>query len=105
MSNPAKQKGDRFERSVVHLLGAEGISASRTLLPAQAGRQNPGDLIIQQKYRAECKARKSAGGFKLIDSWMGENDFLICKRDYKSPLVCMRWDTFIDLLKRSMTVE
>lgn len=96
--HPSKRKGDRVEREVVNALKAEGFEAQRTLLPAQAGRQNPGDLVVEGM-RAEVKARGNGCGFSTLRKWLGENDILFLKQDRASPFVAMTWDTFVWLMK------
>ncbi len=107
MVNKAKLKGDNFERAVKNLLEAEGIRCTRTLLPAQAGKQDPGDLLIEGTFRAECKCRKAAkaDGLITISKWLGDKDFLIAKRNYNPPIVVVTWQNFINLLKDHKIIQ
>ena len=96
--HPSKRKGDRFEREIVNALKAEGFEAQRTLLPAQSGRQDPGDLLIEGM-NAECKVSGRAEGFKTMNKWLENRDILFVKQSYKKPMVSMTWETFIWLMK------
>lgn len=56
MSNPAKQKGTRFESEVVQYLREQGIGAYR---PAQAGFKDTGDVHGLDGITLQCKAYRN----------------------------------------------
>ena len=94
MSNPSKEKGDRFEREIVHLCEERFLRAHRNRM----SRAMPGeswDLEIAGR-RVECKKRHA--GFKKISQWMTGNDGVILGVDYEKPLVVVRLEDWLKLL-------
>ena len=63
MGRRSTSKGTRIEREMVNMLRAAGIEAERVPLSGVAGGMFSGDLIIDRKFRAEVKARRTGGGF------------------------------------------
>lgn len=93
-----RKKGDRVERELVRLHEEHDIQAERVPLSGAAGGSFAGDLIIAGKYRAEVKARKSGGGFAMIERWLGGHNLLFLRRDRRSPLVVMDFDMYTKLM-------
>ena len=102
---PSRNKGARVEREFVVKLRASGINAKRVPLSG-AAEGFKGDIIIETpcaQYRVEVKARKDGAGFRTLESWLDENDFLFLKRNNGDPLVTMSWDAFTSLIEESRT--
>ena len=94
MPNKSKQKGDRFERTVLIIAEEMGLKGYRNRM----SRAMPGeswDLCIAGK-RLECKKRKA--GFKKISEWIEGNDGVIIGADREKPLVVIRLEDFLKLL-------
>jgi len=101
----SKRKGYYNERKVVDLLNKDGIPAERVPLSGALGRVNGLDLrgdIDVIGFKAEVKARANGSGFTTLEKWMGENDFLVLRRDRQMPFVAMNWETYIKLMKAYM---
>ena len=84
----SRQKGDRFEWSLVRLLQAAGFGAERVPLSGSAGGSYLGDLtvpLLGRDLRVEAKAR--ADGFRELYSWLVDRDLLVVKADRREPLV------------------
>ena len=94
----SRNKGARVEREIVALNQALGVEAERVPLSGAAGGSYTGDVIVDQRYRAEVKARKDGNGFALIERWLEGNDMLIVKSDRKEPFVVLPWYTYGQLL-------
>jgi len=94
----SRNKGYRIERELVLKHKEAGIPCKRVPLSgAQEG--YPGDLMVEDKYLAEVKARASGSGFKTLERWLGENDLLFLRRDRADPLVVMPWEMYLRLLQ------
>ena len=94
MPNRSKEKGDRFERSILIEAESMGLKGYRNRM----SRAQPGeswDLSIAGR-RLECKKRKA--GFKKISDWIEGNDGLILGADRGKPLVVIRLDDWLKLL-------
>jgi|APSaa5957512493_1039668.scaffolds.fasta_scaffold353683_1 hypothetical protein len=104
MTNPAKRKGDRIEREIVHLHQAMGVPAQRVPLSGAAGGRFSGDVWIED-LKAEVKARAGGSGFKTLERWLGKNDLLFLRRDRKPPLVVLPWNTYERLMKHEPLAE
>jgi len=98
--NSAKQKGYRLERKIVELHKAAGIAAERMPLSGAAGGQFTGDIVIDNEWRGEIKARKNGDGFKVLEKWLGNQDLLFLRRDRQEPLIVMPWSTYVHMLRR-----
>ena len=99
MANRARQKGDRIEREIVHLHEKMGVPAQRVPLSGAAGGHFSGDVWIGDM-KAEIKARANGEGFITLEKWLGENDMLFLRRDRKTPLVVLPWNTYAELIKK-----
>ena len=94
----SRDKGNRFERSIVNALRAHDIDAKRVPLSGATDFAK-GDILAPIKgkdWRFELKAR--ADGFKSLYGWLTGNDALIVKADYQEALVIMPLSTFIGLV-------
>tara|TARA_R100000808_G_scaffold6071_1_gene18200 strand:- start:13942 stop:14310 length:369 start_codon:yes stop_codon:yes gene_type:complete len=100
----SRDKGARREREFVHRLHKAGIPAERVPLSGAVGGQFSGDIRFGDGYLAECKARKDGSGFKTVEGWLGDNDFLFLQRDRQEPFVCMSWERFTHLVKEAKRV-
>ena len=49
-------------------------------------------------WKVEVKARANGEGFKKLEEWLGDNEFLVLRKDRSEPMVCMSWKTFKRLL-------
>ena len=94
MPNPSKRKGSRIERELVLLHRQAGIEAERVPLSGALGGKHYGDLVVDETYRAEVKARSGGEGFKTLERWLGRCDLLFLRKDRADPLVVMPWATY-----------
>ena len=99
----AKRKGTRVENKVKDLHLAAEVACRRQPDSGAFGtitktRELQGDLFIQGKYLGEVKARKNGEGFKVLDGWLGDNDFLFLAKNNKEVGVYMRFDRYINLM-------
>lgn len=104
MGNPSRQKGDRFERSIVASLNSIHLDAQRVPLSGSAGGHYGGDLTFrwfEERAKSEAKVRGGADGFKTLYEWINGNDILFVKADRKEPLVVLRLGDFLDLMRRT----
>ena len=87
----SRQKGNRAERAIVHLLQNAGFAAERVPLSGAARGRFGGDIsvpLLGRDLRVEVKAR--ANGFRRLYDWLGDHDFLIVKADRLEPIVVLR---------------
>ena len=99
--NRSKRKGDRYEREVKKKLEALGVEVVRVQLPAQAGRQFSGDLILKgdEDMVAEVKFRDEA--FKRLYEWLKGKDILFIKAKRKEWLAVIPesyWKKFFSFI-------
>lgn len=103
MPNRQKQKGSRFELAIVKMLSSIGLAANKVPLSGGAGGAFSDDITLKwfddDEARFEAKAR--ANGFKELYKWLGECSGLFLKADRKPPLVVLRMEDFMDLMKRA----
>jgi len=105
MGRSSKRKGSRYERRIVNDHQDEEIVCMRVPHSgAMAG--YPGDVIIEDTWQGEVKARKEARGFKKVRDWLAGNDFLFLQEIAKvgqgaSPkaLVVMGWQKYVEMLQ------
>ena len=93
-----RQKGNRLERAIVHLLQEHGFAAERIPLSGSAGGSFAGDVTIPLlgvDRTAEVKARKH--GFQQLYQWLGENDLLIVKQDRAEPIVIIKLTLAVEI--------
>jgi len=96
----SRDKGCRFERSVVAVLQAAGLGGERIPLSGAAGGSFCGDITVPVNgidRRLECKVRRS--GFAQLYNWLPGNFALVIARDRSEPLVVMRLADFAALAK------
>ena len=103
----SRDKGNRSERELVERHKALGVHAERYPLSGASRFRGSGhdiDLYIfgrdEAPAVAECKARKSGGGFTTLERWLGDFDLLVLRRDRADPLVLLPWRTWARLLDR-----
>lgn len=99
-----RAKGTRVENRLKDMLVDAGIKCRRQPESGAFGTQTgqadlTGDLYIKGQYRAEVKARKNGEGFKVLENWIGDHDYLFLVRDRQSPMVVMPWDRFVALMQ------
>jgi hypothetical protein len=99
-----RRKGTTFEREVVDLLTAAGISARRVPLSGAIKTSSAFDhdvtaFIRGADRRVECKRR--ARSFSTIDALLGNNFALVCRDDRSRPLVVMALQDWAELVKES----
>lgn len=90
MANPAKRKGDGFEREIVDLMSVNGMKTRRVPLSGALD-EFPGDVEFfwhGEWVKGECKRRTS--GFRTLYRWLGSNRFLFFRDDHCEALVLMR---------------
>ncbi len=95
----SKQKGYRVEREIVLLHKDLRVECDRMPLSGALGGDLSGDLHIEKTFKAEVKARKDGGGFKTLESWLGDNDMLFLRKNNKKPMVAMTWDMYVELIQ------
>ncbi|MHB1328629.1 MAG: hypothetical protein ACYC2K_10555 [Gemmatimonadales bacterium] len=104
MGAMSRRKGGRVEREIVNTLKAAGIPAERVPLSGAHGGSFAGDVVVAKRWRSEVKARKTGGGFKQLEKWLGANDMLILKRNNADPMVLLPWDLAKALLLAAIAV-
>ena len=93
-----RDKGRRTEQELVRTLKAAGIPAKRVPLSGSA-EGYPGDVVAEVNGRSlvlECKARRQ---FKTLESWLDGRDAVVLKPDRRAPLVLLRLDDLLALLR------
>ena len=96
----SRDKGNRFERHLVHLLQDAGFAAERVPLSGAARGRFGGDLsvpLLGVDRRVEVKAR--ANGFRKLYQWLGDHDFLIVRADRSEPLVIVPFSFAVEIAK------
>jgi Holliday junction resolvase len=86
----SRDKGNRTERAVVHLLQAAGFAAERIPLSGSAGGKFAGDVsvpLLGVDRTVEVKCRGT--GFAQLYKWLAGADILVVKRDRAEPLVVL----------------
>ena len=94
MPNPSKEKGDRFEREIVHKAEAIGLAAYRHFL-SRSPLNDAVDIVVAGN-QVQCK--KEAKGFKRIRAWMEGVDAVVVGSDNHPPLVILKLDDWLKLL-------
>jgi hypothetical protein len=101
MPNRSKQKGARFELEIVGLLQAGGLDAEKVPLSgAIKGGSFEGDidcLVRGVKRKLECKRRKR--GCTTYYGFMEGNYAVVMRDDRTPPLIMLRLDDFIELVR------
>jgi len=99
MAKFSRDKGARGERDIVARHLALGVHAERVPLSGACGGSFAGDVLIEGIGTVEVKCRAGGAGFQVIEGWLGDNAALFLKRDRKTPLVLLPWETWERLLK------
>jgi Holliday junction resolvase len=102
----SRDKGGRVERELVQKLRDAGFPDTFRVPLSGAAEGFKGDINIKICNRkidsetlvAEVKARKDGTGFKQLEDWKGDHDYLFLKRNNSDPMVAMDWDEFVRLL-------
>ena len=94
----SRQKGDRAEREVVHILQEAGIAAERIPLSGSAGGRFASDVLVpvfghDRRIEVKCKA----DGFALIYRWLVNRYGLVLRADRSEPLIVIRLRDFAEL--------
>ncbi len=94
--NYSRNKGRRLEQELVNLLKAKKVSAQRISM-IETGRCLKGDLLIQDRWKAEVKGGDQVPKFNYSAVKEGE-ELLFMKRDREKWLVCVDLDWFTENL-------
>ena len=94
MANRSKQKGDRFEREIVHQAEALGLKAYRHFL-SRSPLNDAVDIVVAGR-QVQCK--KEAKGFKRIYQWLEGVDAVVVGSDNKPSLTIIKTDDWLKLL-------
>src|SRR5260221_14587096 len=93
-----RRKGDRVEREIVEAHRAIGIHAERYPLSGASRFRGSGhDVDVYALGRdeaplvAEVKARKNGTGFAQLETWLGEHDPLLLRRNHADLLLVLPW--------------
>lgn len=106
MPNASRQKGDRFEREVVHALTAGEVECQRVPLSGAAKGRFGGDIqarVCGFWQKLECKIRQRA--WLDLYGWIEDNYALVIRRNPEpgkpvpETLVVLRLQDFITLSK------
>ena len=97
----ARDKGRRLENLIALQLTSSGIPAERVPLSGSLGGKYKDDVVIgtidNPIARIECKNRENLS--MLLWDWKEGCDYLVIKRNHKSPLFVLSVDQFIELYK------
>jgi hypothetical protein len=107
MSKMSRDKGARIEREIVNLHTVLGVRAERVPLSGASHYQGNGhdiDVYALGPDKAplvcEVKARQDGGGFKMIETWLGDYDALFLRSDRHPPFVVVPLRTWELLIYR-----
>jgi hypothetical protein len=102
-----RQKGNRIEREIVDRHLDLGIKAERYPLSGASrfrGSSHDVDVYVfgtdEAPLVAEVKARKNGAGFTQLETWLGEYDLLVLRRNHADPMIVLPWRTWAALLTR-----
>lgn len=108
MAKMQRDKGQRRERELVHKHLDIGIKSERVSDSGASGyRGFKHDIDVyafgedEAPLIGEVKARKNGAGFKVIDNWLGENDFLALKQDRQDWVMVVPWRVWEYLMFRT----
>lgn len=100
-----RAKGSRVEREMVKRHEALGVPTKRIDGKiGQFGADKSHDIDVYARGRdeaplcGEIKARKNGEGFTVLERWMGDNDFLLLKRNNTEPMVVVPWRVWAELI-------
>lgn len=107
LSRSQRDKGQRVEREIVAAHEEMGVHAERVPLSGASRYQGNGADVDIYPWGAggpplcgEVKARGNGEGFATLERWLGDNDVLFLKRNRRTPLVVLPWETYRRLLGR-----
>ncbi len=87
----AYRKGANFERQVKRTFKKAGYTVVRS-----AGSHTEADILVKELgLSVQCKALKRFAGYRLMES----ADALVVKADRKEPLILLRLERFLRILK------
>jgi hypothetical protein len=102
-----RQKGNRIEREIVDRHLDLGIKAERYPLSGASrfrGSSHDVDVYVfgtdEAPLVAEVKARKKGAGFTQLETWLGEYDLLVLRRNHPDPMIVLPWRTWAALPTR-----
>jgi hypothetical protein len=102
-----RQKGNRIEREIVDRYLDLGIKAERYLHSGASrfrGSSHDVDVYVfgtvEAPLVAEVKARKKGAGFTQLETWLGEYDLLVLRRNHADPMIVLPRRTWAALLTR-----
>ena len=100
MSNPSKQKGNRFERLIVRLCDIWDVKAKRAWGSngQSLGMHEEVDVLIGNDFRVQAKCRKKLARF-LVPS--EEVDAVVFKEDRGDTYILMRFEDWLAERKRN----
>jgi len=96
MGKSQRDKGARVERQILRMFTNAGFKGERVGFLPWMGHDRQGDLHIEGK-TYEIKARKKGEGFKMIETWLGDNYGLVLVANNKEPLIVLRITDFLNL--------
>ena len=94
MANPSKDKGNRFERQIVHLCTIWGIKALRAWGSngQSLGMHEEVDVLIEDDFRVQAKCRKRLPMFLKPSE---EVDCTVFKEDRGDIYIMMRFEDWL----------
>lgn len=94
MPNRSKEKGDRFEREILHQAEELGLKGFRNRMSRAYGNEQ-WDLSIAG---TQFEVKKRGNGFKQFYKWLNSGaDGLIIGADHEEPLVILRLKDYLKL--------
>ena len=105
MASRSKRRGTTAEYALRDLLRALGWKADRVYASGAhkaAGREFTGDVVARfpdLEIRGESKLRSGEGGWKTLERWLADVDFLALKRPREKPLFVLPYETLRRLLE------
>jgi len=110
MGKAEREKGNRVELKLVHLLRGLGLDAERVPMSGSAGGSFVGDIRILLPHPetaeqdgwllvVEAKSSRKGYGFGSIEKWIQDRDILVLKRDRQEPMVVLPWRIFAQIVQ------
>lgn len=105
MASRSKRRGTTAEYALRDLLRGLGWNADRVYASGAhkaAGREFTGDVVARfpdLELRGESKLRSGEGGWKTLERWLADVDFLALKRPREKPLIVLPFEVFRRLLE------
>ncbi len=92
----SRNKGRRLEQEIVRLLKEQGIDAQRISM-IEAGHVSKGDLLINNKWKAEVKGGAQVPKF-VYTAIKESEEILFMRRDREKWKVCVDLEWFLEHL-------